>query len=139
MSYKEFDKLQNLTCKNYINFFLAHNLHFSLLCETSKASFNPALPSDLSARLREISKFSLAGYTFESIFLDSSHISFEAGFGEDNFGSVVSISFGDILALSIDDIKGIESGVYARIDPGLFFENIKTPLQAILKNKNKSE
>ena len=47
--------------------------------------------------------FSLAGYTLSSVEIIKDEIKFEAGFGPDNFASVVNIPIGAIIRISIDE------------------------------------
>jgi len=47
--------------------------------------------------------FSLMNYTFSSIELTKSHISFEAGFGAENFGAVVTVPLFAIFQVIIDE------------------------------------
>ena len=48
--------------------------------------------------------FFLAGYTFESTQIYNGIISFEAGFGSDNFGSLVSLPVESVLQVIIEEI-----------------------------------
>ena len=45
----------------------------------------------------------LSGYTYESAMLDSKKLVFEAGFGRDSIGSLVSVPLSAILQIIIDD------------------------------------
>ena len=47
--------------------------------------------------------FLLANYTFESIILHDEYIEFEAGFGKDNAGSIVTIPYVYIFQIIVDE------------------------------------
>ena len=53
--------------------------------------FTPQLPVEIRETFNETVLFILSGYTFESAQLDEDYFSFEAGFGAENFGSIVTI------------------------------------------------
>ncbi len=93
------DKLQNLEFRNImqehiyrvIEFLLSENQPFGVACEVDYIDFNPNLPDDIQKTLPSITLFMLANYTFESAILERSSLRFEAGFGADNIGAVVTI------------------------------------------------
>ncbi|RDU61330.1 hypothetical protein [Helicobacter sp. MIT 14-3879] len=87
--------------KEIIESLVHHQLHFYLQCDVSKVQFDPILPADISDTFRPIIDFILAGYTFESIEIWENEISFEAGFGKDNFASVVIVPFSAIIQLAV--------------------------------------
>ncbi len=74
-----------------IGYLFNKNQEFSLACEIKYVDFMPELPSYLKANFKEIILFVLSGYTYESANLENGYFSFEAGFGEENFGSTVRI------------------------------------------------
>ena len=47
--------------------------------------------------------FFLAGYTFETASIVENNLVFEAGFGEDNFGSVVTVPLLSIMQVIVDE------------------------------------
>ena len=77
---------------------------FGVLCKIEEAVFNPALPQDVYECFNDLTLFMLAGYTFNSARIDEGYLIFEAGFGGDNFGSVVTVPILSILQIIIDDI-----------------------------------
>ena len=93
------EKLQNLEFKNImqehiysvLEFLFTQNQEFGVACEIEYVGFNPPLPSDIQETLPSITLFMLANYTFESAVVRDDILSFEAGFGAENFGSVVTI------------------------------------------------
>ena len=74
-----------------IEYLFESNQEFGVACETDNVNFEPNLPHDLRESLPEITLFMLANYSFETASIDIQHISFEAGFGPDNFGALVHI------------------------------------------------
>ena len=86
--YKELMKEHILATIEYM---FDSNQEFGIACEISAVDFNPTLPEDLKSSLPEVTLFMLANYSFESASVDLHTISFEAGFGAENFGALVSI------------------------------------------------
>lgn len=79
------------------------NQNFGILCKIETLTFNPPLPDDITAEFRPMTLFFLAGYTFESATVGQDSISFEAGFGSDNLGSVVTVPLLGIMQIIIDE------------------------------------
>jgi hypothetical protein len=74
-----------------IEFLFERNQEFGVACEIEFVEFNPQLPADIGKTLPTITLFMLANYSFESASLDEESLQFEAGFGTENFGSIVRI------------------------------------------------
>jgi hypothetical protein len=74
-----------------IDYLFQKNQEFAIACEIKHITFNPELPNSIKESFDEIVLFVLSGYTFESATLDEKYFHFEAGFGENNFGSTVSV------------------------------------------------
>jgi hypothetical protein len=74
-----------------IEYMFNANQEFGIACEVSDVHFAPELPSEIGSSLPEITLFMLANYSFESATLDEDFLSFEAGFGSENFGALVQI------------------------------------------------
>lgn len=87
--------------KETITYLITQNLHFSVQCGTSFVQFDPPLPHEISSQFHPIIDFILAGFTFESIEIWEDEMSFEAGFGKDNFSSLVVIPFASIIQISL--------------------------------------
>jgi len=88
---KEFRELMKEHISNTIEYMFNNNQEFGIACDIKEVHFNPELPSDISESLPEITLFMLANYSFESASLDKDYLSFEAGFGNDNFGALVQV------------------------------------------------
>ena len=74
-----------------IEYMFDANQEFGIACEISAVTFTPDLPDDLKSSLPTVTLFMLANYSFESAKVDEENISFEAGFGSENFGALVSV------------------------------------------------
>jgi len=86
--YKELMKEHILSTIEYL---FTANQEFGIACEISAVEFTPNLPTELRDSLPEVTLFMLANYSFETASIDQDNISFEAGFGTENFGALVTI------------------------------------------------
>jgi len=74
-----------------ISYLFEKNQEFAIACEIKHITFTPVLPHSIQESFDETVLFILSGYTFESASLEDEYFSFEAGFGEENFGSTVNV------------------------------------------------
>jgi len=88
---QEFKDLMQEHILKTIEYMFNSNQEFGIACEVSNVSFTPTLPIEISESLPEITLFMLANYSFESSRVDDDFLSFEAGFGSENFGALVEI------------------------------------------------
>ncbi|MCO4844552.1 MAG: hypothetical protein KC427_00880 [Sulfurovum sp.] len=79
------------------------NQEFALACEVKYITFTPELPTDIKESFDDTVLFILSGFTFESAQLNEEYFSFEAGFGSENFGSMVSLPLLAIKQLFVGD------------------------------------
>ena len=79
------------------------NQNFGVLCKIDQLQFSPELPEDISREFRAMTLFFLAGYTFETARLEGDYLYFEAGFGPDNYGSLVTVPLLSIMQIIIDE------------------------------------
>jgi hypothetical protein len=77
--------------------------NFGILCRIEDVSFEPDLPASIHSEFRPLTLFFLAGYTFETAHINNSTLIFEAGFGSDNYGSIVSLPLLSIMQIIIDE------------------------------------
>ncbi len=77
--------------------------HFGVLCKIDEVSFDPPLPKYMQEGFAHLTLFFLAGYTYESAVVEEDRIVFEAGFGKENFGSVVSVPLLAIVQIIVDE------------------------------------
>ncbi|KLD98228.1 hypothetical protein [Aliarcobacter butzleri] len=99
-NYKELIEKQ---IQDIIVFLLDNNQEFSITANITPISFNPALPEEIKSQLHKFSLFVLSNYTYTTIEINEEFLSFEAGFGNENFGSVVKIPLHAIFQIIVDD------------------------------------
>jgi len=76
---------------------------FGILCKIDQLHFEPELPEEIYNEFHPMTLFFLAGYTFESAQIIGNTLQFEAGFGTDNIGSVVTVPLLNIMQIIIDE------------------------------------
>jgi len=86
-----------------IDYLFHKNQEFAIACVIKHLTFTPELPQDITNSFDEIALFILSGYTFETATLDKDLFTFEAGFGESNFGSTVTVPLLAIKQLMVSD------------------------------------
>jgi hypothetical protein len=100
--------------RNYANLMQKHILeiltflfeteqNFGILCKIETLTFDPELPTEITTEFRPMTLFFLAGYTFESARMENDRLIFEAGFGPDNLGSIVTVPLLGIMQVIIDE------------------------------------
>jgi len=100
---KDFSALMQKNIYDLIIHLFEKEQNFGVLCKIEDASFDPALPKDINAEFRPMTLFFLAGYTFETARIESEFLVFEAGFGADNIGSLVSVPLLSIMQVIVDE------------------------------------
>lgn len=121
---EEFHGMMKKHTREVLEILLKRGVHFSILTNIADVTFDPALPDQIRQNFKPITMFFLAGYTFESTCLVNDRISFEAGFGGDNFGSLVSLPIESILQIIIEEIP--------------IFINLSTPPKTVTKPHKES-
>ena len=101
---QEYKEVVNRYLMDTISIFFDKNEEFSIVCDVSYLEFNPPLPQDIFNQFGTHVLFNIAGYSFESAKVEDNYFIFEAGFGSQNFGSVVSMPVLAIKQLVVDDI-----------------------------------
>ncbi|MFA6760930.1 MAG: hypothetical protein WCR69_07805 [Sulfuricurvum sp.] len=91
------------SAREVLSYLIHKNCSFGILCRLEFTLFTPPLPSEIEQTLRDVTLFYLAGYTLESAYLQDRKIIFEAGFGSDNFGSIVEVEIGSIMQIIVED------------------------------------
>ena len=99
----DFARLMKKHIEELIILFFQKEQNFGVLCKIENISFNPELPEDINSEFRPMTLFFLAGYTFETARIEDEMLIFEAGFGSENFGSVVTVPLLSILQIIIDE------------------------------------
>lgn len=100
----DFQLLMKRHATELMEMLLKKGVHFSVLTNIADVSFSPVLPEHITQGFKPITMFFLAGYTFESTQIYNGVLSFEAGFGSDNFGSLVSIPVESVLQVILEEI-----------------------------------
>jgi len=132
----EFSNEMRRHVKEVLEILLKKGINFSILTNVSEISFDPPLPEEISSSFKPITMFVLAGYTFESCMVDDWGISFEAGFGHENFGSLVSVPMLSVLQVIVDETPilinlSVEVPKKPKKDKT---EGIKRSMEALLSN-----
>ncbi len=86
-----------------IGYLFSKNQDFGLACEVKHIDFTPELPKEIKESFNETVLFILSGYTLESARLEEGYFSFEAGFGAENFDSVVTVPLLAIKQILVGD------------------------------------
>ena len=100
---KGFAQIMKKSIQDVVIHFFEKEQNFGILCKIEEVSFNPVLPNDINDEFRALTLFFLAGYTFETARIEDDMLIFEAGFGSDNLGSVVSVPLLSIMQIIIDE------------------------------------
>ena len=99
----DFAFLMQKNIQDLVIHFFDKEQNFGILCNIEDVSFEPTLPDNINADFRPLTLFFLAGYTFETAQITDDMLTFEAGFGNDNIGSLVSVPLLSIMQIIIDE------------------------------------
>ncbi len=99
----EYRSLMQDHIEKTIGYLFSKNQEFAIACEVKYVDFEPELPSDIKDTFNDTVLFILSGYTFETAKLEEGVFYFEAGFGDDNFGSTVAVPLLAIKQLIVGD------------------------------------
>jgi len=86
-----------------IEYLINKDEEFSITANINGVTFEPEMPESISKNFSHFTLFTLSNYTYESIILTEKTITFEAGFGSENFGSHVTIPLYAIFQIVIDE------------------------------------
>ena len=100
---ESFAKIMQKNIESLIVFLFEKDQNFGILCKIEQISFEPALPEEISSEFRPMTLFFLAGYTFDTATIQGDNLVFEAGFGTDNFGSIVTVPLLGIMQIIVDE------------------------------------
>ncbi len=119
-------------------FFFENEQNFGILCKIEHLSFDPELPKHISDEFRPMTLFFLAGYTFESARIEEDALIFEAGFGNENIGSFVTVPLLSIMQIIIDETPIFVNLAAPKTEesntPVAQEEGVKTSMSAFLSN-----
>ena len=99
----DFSRMMKLHIAEILELLMQRGQFFSILTNISNITFDPALPSEITSHFKPITLFVIAEYTFESSSIDDENLYFEAGFGQENIGSVVTIPLNAIVQILIEE------------------------------------
>ena len=99
---KEYKELAKKNIYATLELLLKKGIEFSIISYTKVIDFNPPIPKEI-IEFDEIAMFIIAGYSYESSSLDKNSFSFEAGFGTENYGSVLTMPLEAIVQISIGE------------------------------------
>ncbi len=88
---KDFREVMSDNISRAIEYMFDNNQEFAVACELDNVKFTPELPLEIKDSIPDVTLFMLANYSFESALIDSKYLSFETGFGSENFGALVQI------------------------------------------------
>ena len=86
-----------------IEYLINKDEEFSITANINGVNFEPDMPESISKNFSHFTLFTLSNYTYESIILTEKSITFEAGFGSENFGSHVTIPLYAIFQIVIEE------------------------------------
>jgi len=99
----EYKQMVAQQIREVLDHLLIVNQEFAITANIKGVSFNPKLPTPISEVLAPFSLFVLSNYSYESLVINEDNIQFEAGFGKENFGSVVTIPFNAIFQIIVEE------------------------------------
>lgn len=99
----DFSELMIFHIRDIIELLIQKGAFFSILTHIEDITFDPPLPTEISDNFKPITLFVIAEYTFESCSFDDESLYFEAGFGQQNVGSYVSVPLNSIVQIIIED------------------------------------
>ncbi len=135
---RELRLLNNKHCVEYLRFLSKNHLSFNLLCERDAIDFSPKLPKEIHEKFGALVLFVLAGYTLESLMIDTQSVQFEAGFGPNNIGSVVQVKLPGIIQILIKE-KNENAVLFNRCDSLEVFHKEEPPFQEPKKDEQESK
>lgn len=100
---EKFAYVMQKNIQSLIAHFFERDQNFGILCKIEDVYFEPELPHEINSEFRPLTLFFLAGYTFDTAKIIENNLVFEAGFGSENFGSIVTVPLLSILQIIIDE------------------------------------
>ena len=100
---KEFSQMMKMHIADILELLMQRGQFFSLLTNIANVTFEPELPDEIKSHFKPITLFVVAEYTFESSSIDDEFLYFEAGFGQENVGSLVTVPLSSIVQILIEE------------------------------------
>jgi hypothetical protein len=89
----EYKSLMESQIEGLLSLLFKYDQEFAVACELKYVTFDPPLPSHITEGFGRTVVFVITNYTFETAYAQNGKFGFEAGFGEENFGSVVTMPY----------------------------------------------
>jgi len=99
-----FREIKTKHAKEILMLLLERDDSFSILAHLPSINFNPELPDHIKEQFTEIIHFAIANYTLQSAHISDENFIFEAGFGQENIGSVVTVPIENIVQISQEEV-----------------------------------
>ena len=103
MDKNKFIQIKKEHAKEILHLLLNNQEEFLVLAYLKAISFNPTLPKHIIKNFDEAVLFAIASYTLQTAHIKDDNLIFEAGFGEENFGSIVTIPLANIIQILQED------------------------------------
>ena len=129
---KEYQELVTKNNYNTLAFLLNKAVDFAIVVYTDFIEFNPQIPTSI-IEFDKQALFIIAGYSKESAHLEESIFHFEAGFGESNFGSNLSIPLDTISQIAYNEELITFSHYKPKKEPKATV-NIENSMELLLNN-----
>ena len=130
---EEFRVILKNHATSILRYLLEKDEPFAVLADTRSIRFDPELPDDIKSSFSDLTLFMIMNYTLESAHIENSDFIFEAGFGSQNFGSVVTIPIESIRQIIVDDTP-IFVNLTATIKKSKETSGVKSSMEALLSN-----
>ncbi len=101
---EEFRNIKKYHARSLLSMLLMAKEEFNVLCHLEGVEFDPPLPEKIMNNFQDVILFSIANYTLESGNLYHDYFTFEAGFGEENIGSLVKVPLENIMQIQQDQL-----------------------------------
>jgi len=140
---KNFARVMQNNIEEMIIYLFEKEQNFGILCNIETVSFEPQLPEEINAEFRPLTLFFLAGYTFETARIENNMLIFEAGFGSENIGSLVSVPLLGILQVIVDEtpvlINLATYKEYEDIEQDVDEKGVESSMASFLSNPENSK
>ena len=140
---EDFARLMKKNIEELIALFFQKEQNFGILCKIEDVAFDPQLPDDINSEFRPLTLFFLAGYTFETARIEDGYLTFEAGFGSENIGSVVNVPLLSIIQVIVDEtpvlINIATEPVVKTVPKSIDEKGVKNSMASFLSNPENSK
>ena len=100
---KEYQDLTIKHSKELLRFMQNNHDNFNITANILGIKFQPELPESIFQKFGQFVLFTLSNYTLSSLKIEDNFITFEAGFGAENFGATCKIAIESIFQISVEN------------------------------------